>query len=90
MYKRQFLPFASFTISTRERADFRDHVLPLAATKISAGVNVGIGGHNEEHQQKGDAQFEISDPRSLEEIHNAILAQGMQPVYTDYINTNIL
>ena len=48
------------------------------------------GGHNEEHQQKGDAQFEISDPRSLEEIHNAILAQGMQPVYTDYINTNIL
>ena len=87
---RIFLPFASFTISTRERADFRDHVLPLAATKISAGVNVGIGGHNEEHQQKGDAQFEISDPRSLEEIHNAILAQGMQPVYTDYINTNIL
>ena len=87
---RIFLPIASFTISTRERADFRDHVLPLAATKISAGVNVGIGGHNEEHQQKGDAQFEISDPRSLEEIHNAILAQGMQPVYTDYINTNIL
>ena len=87
---RIFLPFASFTISTRERAGFRDHVLPLAATKISAGVNVGIGGHNEEHQQKGDAQFEISDPRSLEEIHNAILAQGMQPVYTDYINTNIL
>lgn len=87
---RIFLPFASFTISTRERAGFRDHVLPLAATKISAGVSVGIGGHNEEHKQKGDAQFEISDPRSLQEIHEAILAQGMQPVYTDYINTNIL
>ena len=87
---RIFLPFASFTISTRERAGFRDHVLPLAATKISAGVNVGIGGHNEEHKQKGDAQFEISDPRSLAEIHQAILDQGMQPVYTDYINTNIL
>ena len=65
-------------------------MLPLAATKISAGVNVGIGGHNEEHKQKGDAQFEISDPRSLAEIHEAILQQGMQPVYTDYINTNIL
>lgn len=87
---RIFLPFASFTISTRERAGFRDHVLPLAATKISAGVNVGIGGHNEEHKQKGDAQFEISDPRSLAEIHQAILDQGMQPVYTDYINTNTL
>lgn len=87
---RIFLPFAGFTISTRERADFRDHVLPLAATKISAGVNVGIGGHNNNGEQKGDAQFEISDPRSLAEIHDAILAQGMQPVYTDYINTNIL
>ena len=38
---RIFLPFASFTISTRERAGFRDHILPLAATKISAGGNVG-------------------------------------------------
>ncbi len=87
---RIFLPFASFTISTRERAGFRDHVLPLAATKISAGVNVGIGGHGEDGEQKGDAQFEISDPRSLSEIHDAILSQGMQPVYTDYINTNTL
>ena len=63
--------------------------MPLCATKISAGVNVGIGGHTEE-EQKGDAQFEISDSRSLAEIHNAILKQGMQPVYTDYINTNLL
>ena len=84
-----FLPFASITISTRERAGFRDHVLPISATKISAGVNVGIGGHTEE-EQKGDAQFEISDGRSLAEIHQAILEQGMQPVYTDYINTNLL
>ena len=86
---RIFLPFASITISTRERAGFRDHVLPISATKISAGVNVGIGGHTEE-EQKGDAQFEISDGRSLAEIHQAILEQGMQPVYTDYINTNLL
>lgn len=87
---RIFLPFAGFTISTRERAEFRDHVIGLAATKISAGVNVGIGGHNEAHQQRGDAQFEISDPRTLQEIHSAIIRQGMQPVYTDYINTNFL
>lgn len=86
---RIYLPFASFTISTRERAGFRDHILPLAATKISAGVNVGIGGHTDEAQQ-GDNQFEISDPRSLKEVHEAILAQGMQPVYTDYIQTRAL
>lgn len=87
---RIFLPFASFTISTRERAGFRDNAIALAATKISAGVDVGIGGHNAEQKSKGDAQFEISDSRSLAEIHNAILSKGLQPVYTDYINTNIL
>ena len=86
---RIFLPFASFTISTRERAGFRDHILPLAATKISAGVNVGIGGHTDA-EQKGDAQFEISDGRSLSEIHSAICAQGMQPVYTDYLSTGAI
>lgn len=80
---RLFLPFAGMTISTRERAGFRDAVIGLAATRISAGVSVGIGGHEEE--EKGDGQFEISDPRSVPEVHQAILARGLQPVYRDYI-----
>ncbi len=80
---RLFLPFAGITISTRERAGFRDHVIGMCATKISAGVKVGVGGHEEE--KKGDEQFEISDPRSVDEVHQAILSRGLQPVYTDYI-----
>lgn len=87
---RLFLPYASFTISTRERAGFRDNILPIAATKISAGVSVAIGGHSKQEEEKGDAQFEINDTRTLSEIHEAIRAKGMQPVYTDYINTNLL
>ncbi|MEG6616110.1 2-iminoacetate synthase ThiH [Peptococcaceae bacterium 1198_IL3148] len=80
---RLFMPFAGITISTRERAGFRDHVIGMAATKISAGVSVGVGGHNEE--EKGDEQFEISDPRSVAEVHQMIVSRGLQPVYTDYI-----
>lgn len=80
---RLFMPFAGITISTRERAGFRDNVIGMAATKISAGVSVGVGGHEEE--AKGDEQFEISDPRSVTEVHNAILNHGLQPVYTDYL-----
>ncbi|MDD7794435.1 2-iminoacetate synthase ThiH [Clostridium sp. 'White wine YQ'] len=80
---RLFMPFAGITISTRERAGFRDNVIGLAATKISAGVKVGVGGHSEE--EKGDEQFEISDPRSVNEVHEMILSKGLQPVYTDYI-----
>mgnify|MGYP001703217718 CR=1 FL=1 len=52
-------------------------------TKISAGVDVGIGGHSGE--KKGDEQFEISDPRNVEEVYKAIEEQGLQPVMSDYI-----
>ncbi|MDF2500116.1 MAG: thiazole biosynthesis protein ThiH [Anaerosporomusa subterranea] len=80
---RLFMPFAGITISTRERALFRDHVIGMAATKISAGVSVGVGGHKAE--EKGDEQFEIADPRSVVQVHQMILGRGLQPVYTDYV-----
>ena len=80
---RLFLPFAGITISTRERAGFRDNVVGMCATKISAGVQVGVGGHEEE--QKGDEQFEISDPRSVEEVDAMLRQKGLQPVYIDYV-----
>ena len=80
---RLFMPFAGITISTRERPGFRDHVAGMVANKMSAGVNVGVGGHEEE--QKGDQQFQISDERSVAEVHEMIVNKGLQPVYTDYI-----
>ena len=81
---RIFMPFASITISTRECERFRDNIIQIAATKISAGVNVGIGGHSQE-EEKGDEQFEISDGRSVDEIYQMIEDNGMQPVMRDYI-----
>lgn len=80
---RIFMPFASITISSRECARFRDNIVQIAATKISAGVNVGIGGHTGE--EKGDEQFEIDDGRTVDEIYHMIQKNGMQPVMTDYI-----
>ena len=80
---RLFLPFAGITISTRERAGFRDNVVGMCATKISAGVSVGVGGHEEE--QKGDEQFEIADPRSVDEVDAMLRQKGLQPVYIDYV-----
>ncbi len=81
---RIFMPFASITISSRESAKFRDNIIKIAATKISAGVNVGIGGHSQE-EEKGDEQFEIDDGRTVDEIYHMIESSGMQPVMTDYI-----
>lgn len=82
---RLLLPFASITISTRERAGFRDNIIQIAATKISGGVSVGIGGHGENEEEKGDEQFDISDGRSVKEVYDAIEKAGMQPVMSDYI-----
>jgi 2-iminoacetate synthase len=82
---RIFLPFANITISTRECARFRDNIIGLAATKISAGVSVGIGGHSQDEETKGDEQFEISDGRSVAEISDAITNHGLQVVMSDYI-----
>lgn len=81
---RIFMPFASITISTRECERFRNNVIKIAATKISAGVDVGIGGHSD-GEKKGDEQFEISDSRNVDEVFKAIEEQGLQPVMSDYI-----
>lgn len=82
---RLFMPFANITISTRERAHFRDHVIGIAATKISAGVNTGIGRHEEGLEGKGDEQFEIADPRTVDQVVAAIRERGFQPVMNDYV-----
>lgn len=68
---RLFMPFAGMTISTRERAGFRDHVIGMAATKISAGVSTGIGSHAED-ENRGDDQFEIADGRDVNQVIAAI------------------
>ncbi|MCD8026646.1 MAG: 2-iminoacetate synthase ThiH [Clostridiales bacterium] len=81
---RLFMPFASITISTRECQRFRDNIVQIAATKISAGVDVGIGGHGD-NEKKGDEQFEISDNRNVKEVYDALCNNGLQPVMSDYI-----
>ena len=85
---RLFLPYANITISTRETARFRNGVLPLAATKMSAGVSTGIGEHSSEkkQQEEGDAQFEIADSRTVAEAMEDVKALGMQVVMSDYID----
>ena len=82
---RLFMPFAGITVSTRECARVRDNLMKIAATEISAGVSTGIGEHVEEMEDKGDAQFEISDTRSVQEVYDGLLDEGLQPVMADYI-----
>ncbi len=80
---RLFLPYAGINISTRESANFRDNIINICATRISAGVKTGVGGHEEE--ERGDAQFIISDTRSVDEVIKSIENKGLQAAVLDYI-----
>lgn len=82
---RLFLPYAGQTISTRERPGFRDGIVGISATKISAGVSVGIGEHS--GSGHGEGQFVISDPRGVDEVASALRSHGLQPVMADYVRT---
>lgn len=88
---RIFLPFVGITVSSRESAQFRDGIVKIAATKVSAGVSTGIGDHESKYSGKetdgeqGDEQFEINDGRSLDRVYADIAAEGLQPVLNDYL-----
>ncbi len=88
---RIFLPFCGITVSSRETAEFRNGIVKIAATKVSAGVSTGIGDHEEKYtgeesrDPSGDEQFEISDGRSLGTMYIDISDEGLQPVFNDYI-----
>lgn len=82
---RLFMPYASITISTRERPEVRDNLINICCTKISAESKTGVGEHSDEVKEKGDDQFETDDRRSFQEVYDAIVDQGLQPVMADYI-----
>lgn len=82
---RLFMPSASITISTRECARVRDNLVNIATTKISASVSTAIGEHSQESEDKGDAQFEIADTRSVDEVYHDLIHNGLQPVMADYL-----
>ena len=88
---RIFLPYVGITVSSRESASFRNGIVKIAATKVSAGVSTGIGDHESKYSVKddgtetGDEQFEINDGRSFETMYEDITEEGLQPVLNDYV-----
>jgi 2-iminoacetate synthase len=88
---RIFLPFCGITVSSRESETFRNGIVKIAATKVSAGVSTGIGDHESKYTGKesdsaeGDEQFEINDCRSFDKMYKDMSSEGLQPVLNDYL-----
>ncbi|NLG17177.1 MAG: 2-iminoacetate synthase ThiH [Fibrobacter sp.] len=78
---RIFLNSAGITISTRESENFRNSVLPLGITKVSAGTSTAVGGHS---GNPSTTQFEIADSRDVSRMRTDLMRMGFQPVMHDW------
>lgn len=79
---RLFDPDLDISFSTREPAWFRDSMIGLGMTSISAGSRTEPGGYS--HPAEALEQFEISDDRTPAEVEAAIAARGYYPLWKDW------
>lgn len=79
---RLFLPDAGIVLSTREPQQFRDNLIPLGVTHMSAGSRTSPGGYAAKNRSEN--QFEVCDHRSSREVAQKIAAAGYEPVWKDW------
>jgi len=70
------------SVSTRENEAFRDNIIGLGATSMSAGSKTNPGGYVVDLQSL--EQFETSDERSAAEVAAVITAAGYDPIWKDW------
>ena len=73
---------AGLVLSTRERAELRDHLIKLGITKMSAGSKTTPGGYS--HETDATEQFQIDDSRTPWQVAEMIKAAGAEPVWKDW------
>lgn len=72
------------SISTRENETFRDNIIPIGVTTMSAASKTNPGGYVVDPQAL--EQFEVSDDRDMETIKRQIRKMGYSPVMKDWDN----
>ncbi len=75
------VPYTGIIVSTREESSFRDEVIKLGASQISAGSCTGVGGYKDHEQGEDSPQFEVADHRSPNNIIKSLCRQGHLPSY---------
>lgn len=84
---RIFLPRLGIAVSTRESPAFRDNLMPLGVTMMSAGSTTNVGGYTLYKEERGQScQFEIQDQRTVGEIKAMLETKGYQPVFKDWLH----
>lgn len=79
---RIFNPDLELSLSTRESEHFRNHIIPLGITSISAESKTNPGGYSTTDDSL--EQFEIDDLRSTRVIADMIKGHGYEPLWKDW------
>ncbi|MBB3324984.1 MULTISPECIES: 2-iminoacetate synthase ThiH [Atlantibacter] len=79
---RLLAPEVELSLSTRESPAFRDNVIPLAITSVSAFSKTQPGGYADDHPEL--EQFAPHDARRPDEVAAALSRSGIQPVWKDW------
>jgi len=80
---RLFNEDVELSLSTRESSAFRDNLIPLGITSMSAASSTEPGGYAEKHDDL--EQFAIDDSRSAAEVARAIREKGYETVWKDWV-----
>lgn len=80
---RIFDPELDITISTREGAHFRDMVVPLGITAMSAQSSIVPGGYAVQEEEEKLGQWTINDDRTAREVVDALHLNGFEAVFHD-------
>lgn len=92
---RIFLPYVGITVSSREQKQFRDGIVKIAATKVSAGVSTGIGDHETKYHGQGEAEVKDKhkdmdkEESAGDEQFEIADARSFQEMYDDITNEGL-
>ena len=75
------VPYTGMIISTRESKRVREKVLDLGISQISGASRTSVGGYTEEERDEENAQFDLADKRTLDEVVNWLMELGYIPSF---------
>lgn len=81
---RLAVPYAGMILSTREKPEFRDQVVELGISQLSAGSCTGVGGYHKDIEKKSEetvGQFQVEDQRTTDEVLRSICESGYIPSF---------
>jgi 2-iminoacetate synthase len=81
---RLAVPYTGMILSTREKATFRDEVIELGISQLSAGSCTGVGGYHKDIdlvQEETAGQFQVEDHRTTDEVLKSVCESGYIPSF---------